>query len=76
MGDSIFYCANCETNQFCHTERKCMRQAHGSPAPLCSVCATPLEDDGEFISCPECFEIMDDSPSKQNPSGQERDSAS
>jgi hypothetical protein len=36
MGDSIDYCKNCETNQLCHTERKCMRKAHGSPAPTCS----------------------------------------
>lgn len=28
----------------------------------CGECRTPLEDDGEVISCPECFEIMDDSP--------------
>ena len=40
MGDSIFYCANCETNQFCHSERKCMRQAYGSPALTC--CATRI----------------------------------
>lgn len=25
MADSIQYCDNCETNQMCHAERKCMR---------------------------------------------------
>jgi len=37
MSDSIFYCKNCTTNVMCHMERKCMRQAHGSPAPNCSA---------------------------------------
>ena len=36
MGESIFYCANCTTSKLCHTERKCMRQSHGSLAPTCS----------------------------------------
>jgi Na+-transporting NADH:ubiquinone oxidoreductase subunit NqrF len=38
----------------------------------CSVCKTPLEDDGEAISCPECFEIMDDSNAKRRERSESR----
>ena len=30
MSDAIQYCKNCETQQMCHTERKCMKKALGS----------------------------------------------
>ena len=42
----------------------------GSSAPPCSVCQTALEDDGEHIRCPQCFEIMDESTQNTRPSDQ------
>ena len=41
-------------------------QSDRSEAQRCSSCQSKLDDDGEFLSCPECFEIMDDSTSKRN----------
>ena len=37
MSDAIQYCKNCETQQMCHTERKCMKKALGSYSPSGSV---------------------------------------